>query len=168
VTEARYDAVLCDIDGVIRHWPRPDALELAHGLPLGTLVATAFAPARITPAITGKVTDEQWRSGIAADLAATCGWATARATVDAWFPLEPRVDSTVVAVLGRARRDAPIALVSNATTRLESDLERLGLNGVADVVANTSRIGVAKPRSAGLRDRRRARRRRDTPLPVHR
>ncbi len=35
--------------------------------------------------------------------------------------------------------------MSNATTRLEQDLARQGLDDVADVVVNTSRIGVAKP-----------------------
>ncbi|WP_326574266.1 hypothetical protein OG889_04275 [Streptomyces sp. NBC_00481] len=64
-----YDAVLCDIDGVLRHWPAADPLEQAHGLPVGALAAAAFAPARLHPAITGEITDEPWRSAVAADLA---------------------------------------------------------------------------------------------------
>jgi putative hydrolase of the HAD superfamily len=43
------------------------------------------------------------------------------------------------------RRIAPVALVSNATTRLEHDLYRQGLGDLADTVVNTSRIGYAKP-----------------------
>ncbi|MFI0977591.1 HAD-IA family hydrolase [Streptomyces sp. NPDC021093] len=141
-----YDAVLCDIDGVLRHWPAADALEQAHGLPLGALAAAAFAPSRLLPAITGKITDEQWRSAVAADLADSCGSRErACAAVTAWSDLLPVVDEEVVALLRRVRKVAAVALVSNATTRLESDLERQGLADLADAVVNTARIGVAKP-----------------------
>ncbi|MEO3751979.1 HAD-IA family hydrolase [Streptomyces sp. B6B3] len=141
-----FDAVLCDIDGVLRHWPAADALESAHGLPTGALAAAAFAPARLGPAITGAVTDEEWRAAVAVDLAAACGSADrARAAVAAWSALLPRVDQDVVALLGRARALVSVALVSNATTRLEWDLDRQGLADLADAVVNTARIGVAKP-----------------------
>ncbi|MDX3229149.1 HAD-IA family hydrolase [Streptomyces sp. ME19-01-6] len=141
-----YDAVLCDIDGVVRHWPAADALEQAHGLPHGALAAAAFAPGRLQPAITGKITDEQWRSAVAADLTDTCGSRErALAAVTAWSDLLPVIDQEVVALLRQARKVAPVALVSNATTRLEWDLQRQGLADLADTVVNTARIGVAKP-----------------------
>ncbi|WP_330457962.1 HAD-IA family hydrolase [Streptomyces sp. NBC_00820] len=143
-----HDAVLCDIDGVLRHWPAADALERAHGLPAGALAAAAFAPERLHPAITGKVTDEQWRAAVAAELARRCGSRErARAAVTAWSELVPAVDDEVVALLGQARDVASVsvALVSNATTRLERDLARQGLADLADLVVNTARIGIAKP-----------------------
>lgn len=141
-----YDAVLCDIDGVLRHWPATNALEQAHGLPAGALPAAAFAPARLHPAITGEVTDEQWRSAIATDLADRYGSEErAHAVVTAWSELVPAVDQEVVALLGRVREAASVALVSNATTRLEQDLARQGLAELAHAVVNTARIGVAKP-----------------------
>jgi putative hydrolase of the HAD superfamily len=55
------------------------------------------------------------------------------------------VDTSVVSLLRKARRMASVVLVSNATTRLERDLERQGLGDLADVVVNTARIGYAKP-----------------------
>jgi putative hydrolase of the HAD superfamily len=143
-----YDAVLCDIDGVLRHWPAADALEQEHGLPIGALAAAAFAPARLQPAITGRITDEEWRSAVAGDLAAAHGSKDrAHAAVAAWSALVPRVDHEVVALLRQARSVAsvPVALVSNATTRLEWDLARQDLADLADTVVNTARIGVAKP-----------------------
>ncbi|MFI7367226.1 HAD-IA family hydrolase [Streptomyces sp. NPDC050149] len=141
-----YDAVLCDIDGVIRHWPAADELEREHGIPLGPLATAAFAPARLHPAITGQITDEQWRSEVAADLAARHGSKErADASVQAWSALLPLVDQEVVALLLEARAVVSVALVSNATTRLEQDLEQQGLADLADVVVNTARIGVAKP-----------------------
>lgn len=78
-----FDAVLCDIDGVLRHWP------------------------------SGSV--------------------------------RPRVDEDVLALLQLAREILPVILVSNATTRLESDLEDQGLAEFLDDVVNTSRISFAKP-----------------------
>ncbi|MET7301843.1 HAD-IA family hydrolase [Embleya sp. NPDC005575] len=146
MTARPYDAVLCDIDGVLRHWPTADGLESIHGLPAGALAAAAFAPARLHPAITGEITDEQWRSAVATDLAEICGsMDRAHAVVTAWSDLVPRVDHEAVSLLARARTVATVALVSNATTRLERDLARQGLADLADTVVNTSRIGVIKP-----------------------
>jgi putative hydrolase of the HAD superfamily len=145
-TARPYDAVLCDIDGVIRHWPPADDLERGHGLPAGTLAAVAFAPSRLDPAITGKITDDQWRSAVATDLAEICGSAErANALVAAWSDLDPRVDRAVLSLLASAREVATVVLVSNATTRLELDLARQELHDVADIVLNSARIGIAKP-----------------------
>ncbi len=142
----RYKAVLCDIDGVLRHWPPLDDLELTHDLPPGTVAAAAFAPCRLIPAITGRITDEQWRASTEAAIAGVCGsQAAARSVVAAWSSQLPAVDTEVVALLREVRRSAPVALVSNATTRLERDLQRQGLDDLADVIVNTSRIGYAKP-----------------------
>ncbi|WP_101254150.1 HAD-IA family hydrolase [Streptomyces barkulensis] len=145
---APYDTVLCDVDGVLRHWPVPGHADLdrAHGLPEGTLSAAAFAPARLRPAITGEITDEQWRSAVAKDIAEVCrSRERARNLVNAWSNLEPRVDHQVATLLKNIRKVAKVALLSNATTRLERDLARQGLDALADVVVNTARIGVAKP-----------------------
>ncbi|MGP4051441.1 HAD-IA family hydrolase [Streptomyces sp. 2A115] len=141
-----YAAVLCDIDGVLRHWPADHEIEHAHGLPRGALAAAAFAPARVHPAVTGAITDEQWRSAVAADLAEAYGsQKQARAAVAAWTELVPLVDLELVALLTRVRAVASVALVSNGTTRLEQDLARQGLDGLAHTVVNTARIGIAKP-----------------------
>ncbi|MCI3934376.1 HAD-IA family hydrolase [Streptomyces sp. AN091965] len=146
--EPIYDAVLCDLDGVLRIWA-PDAmpaLDRAHGLPEGTLAAAAFAPDRLLPAITGQVSDEQWRAGVAQDLAGVCGSARrADELVDAWARPVGRLDPEMVRLVAAVRRRVPVALVSNATTRLEADLDRLGLSGAVDAVVNTARIGLVKP-----------------------
>ncbi|MGW2787543.1 HAD family hydrolase [Streptomyces populi] len=147
-----YAAVLCDVDGVLRHWPADTEIERAHGLPAGALAAAAFAPARVLPAITGEITDEQWRSAVATDLAAGCGSRErARAAVAAWTERAPFVDQELVGLLTRVRDVATVALVANGTTRLEQDLARQGLDTVADMVVNTARIGVAKPDSRVFR-----------------
>jgi putative hydrolase of the HAD superfamily len=146
MTARPYDAVLCDIDGVLRHWPAADDIETSHGFPTGTLAKAAFAPSRLHPAITGEITDEQWRSAVAADLAEICGSTErAHAAVADWSDLVPLVDHEVASLLAQARTVATVALVSNATTRLERDLAQQGLDDLADTVVNTSRVGLIKP-----------------------
>jgi putative hydrolase of the HAD superfamily len=146
MTVRPYDAVLCDIDGVVRHWPPAEELERAYGLPAGSLAAAHFMPSCLNAAITGKITDEEWRSAAARDLAAVCGSADrARAAVKAWSMLEPRNDPEVVSLLSKAREVVTVALVSNATTRLEQDLARHELSTLAHIVVSSARIGVAKP-----------------------
>lgn len=137
--------MLCDLDGVLRQWPDPRAIEDRHGLGAGRLLATAFAPERLLPAITGRVTDEEWRAFVRADLESEFGADAASGAVDEWSSSVGAIDHAVLAWLGTVRRSVPVVLVSNATTRLEHDLGVLGLTDHFDAVVNTARIGVAKP-----------------------
>lgn len=138
-----FDAVLCDLDGVLRRWPPMADLEQAHGVVPGTLGAVAFAPARLSPAITGRCTDEEWRAAVTADLAAH----TERAAelVAAWSAGAGEIDPEVADILRTVRQHGPVILVTNATTRLESDVDRLGLADHVDAVVNSARLGAAKP-----------------------
>ncbi|MDT0318672.1 HAD-IA family hydrolase [Streptomyces millisiae] len=146
MTVPPFEAVLCDIDGVLRHWPSLDAIERANGLPVGAMAAVALTGPLAEAAITGRTTDEQWRAAVVAELAAAHGSPErAAAAVAAWSAVLPRVDDEVVALLTGLRGVIPVALVSNATTRLEADLARLGLAEIADAVVNTSALGFAKP-----------------------
>lgn len=142
-------AVLCDVDGVLRIWPAGGGMagvDRAHGLPEGTLAVTAFHPDHLVPAITGAVSDEQWREGVAAALADRCGsLERARTVVADWTAIAPEVNEELAELLRRVRRVVPVLLVSNATSRLESDLAALGLADCATGMVNSSRVGVAKP-----------------------
>lgn len=61
-----YNAVLCDVDGVVRQWGKSmDEIDEEFGLPAGSLASIAFDPVRLTPAITGTIPDEEWRDAIA-------------------------------------------------------------------------------------------------------
>lgn len=142
-----FDALLCDVDGVVRLWGDGMArIDAAYGLPAGTLAAHAFAPHRLRPAITGQVTDEAWRESVAHDLATPCGSLDrARRVVEDWSSLVGEVDQVVLRLLAEARRHVRVALVSNATTRLEDDLAKLGILDAVDVVVNTARVGFCKP-----------------------
>ncbi|MFD7663906.1 HAD family hydrolase [Streptomyces sp. NPDC059788] len=146
--ELSFDAVLCDFDGVVHLWD-PDAmnaLDRAWGLAPGTLAGTAFNSELLHAAVTGRLSDEQWRHRVAEALASVCGSpARARQLTTAWSALTGRVDTEVVTLLAALRRRVPVVLVSNATTRLETQLASVGLADAFDAVVNTARIGVAKP-----------------------
>ncbi|MFJ6483740.1 MULTISPECIES: HAD family hydrolase [unclassified Streptomyces] len=148
MSEAPFDAVLCDFDGVLRLWD-PDgmaALDRTAGLAEGTLASAAFRPELLDAAVTGRISDEQWRRRVAEDLAEVCGsGARAQDLVGGWAALTGRVDGAVLEILTAIRSRVPVVLVSNATTRLEADLTALGLADAFDAVINTARTGVAKP-----------------------
>ncbi len=138
-----FDAVLCDLDGVLRRWPPLTDLDLAFGVPAGTLAAAAFAPSLLLPAITGRHTDEEWRAAVTFELARHTG--RAAELVAAWSALVGDVDPEVAAVLRVARAYGPVVLVTNATTRLAADVAALRLTDHVDAIADSARLGFAKP-----------------------
>jgi putative hydrolase of the HAD superfamily len=142
----RFGAVLCDLDGVLRRWPPMRDLDQAHDLPPGSFAAAAFGPGRSAAAITGECTDEQWRAAVTAELAASFGPERAAAVVAEWSALTGELDAEVAGLLAGVRaHGVPVVLVSNATTRLEADVERLGIGDHVDHVVSSARVGVAKP-----------------------
>ncbi|MFD4674178.1 HAD-IA family hydrolase [Lentzea sp. NPDC058450] len=116
-TPALKPLLLLDLDGVLRSFP-PIAPEVA---------ARAFEPSLLLRAVTGEITDEQWRA-------------------EAGFPVAVgEVIAEALALVRVARRQCFVALLTNATTRLEADLATLGLDAEVDAVFNSARLGLAKP-----------------------
>jgi putative hydrolase of the HAD superfamily len=111
--------LLLDLDGVLRSFA-PLPAEIA---------GRAFEPSLLLRAVTGEISDEQWRREVGPDFAPTSGEVIAEA----------------LALVRVARRQCFVALLSNATTRLEADLALLGLDAEVDAVFNSSRLGLAKP-----------------------
>jgi putative hydrolase of the HAD superfamily len=145
----RPSALLVDLDGVIRRWPPLDALvEQRYGFAPGSVRAAAFAPALLQPAITGACTDQTWRARIAESLGRTYGIDRARRAIADWSGPAGDVDRDTLAILDRCRPSLRIVLVTNATSRLPLDLERLGLSERFAAVVNSSEIGAAKPAAA--------------------
>jgi putative hydrolase of the HAD superfamily len=65
----QYNAILVDLDGVIRRWQSSDeSIETACNLPIGSIRKIAFEPKLLNLAITGAITDEVWRDRIARQL----------------------------------------------------------------------------------------------------
>lgn len=146
-------AILIDLDGVVRLWDaRYDAgvMEAAH-IPIETIDRIAFASDLLPEAVTGRMSDEEWRDEIVARLALIHPTLDARAAVAAWSRPIGQVNELVRALTDVWRGRVAVALVSNATTRLPADLTALGLMETFDVVVNSSAIGIAKPDPAIFR-----------------
>lgn len=141
-------ALLIDLDGVLRVWPADDdGLENQFGLPSGEIRRVAFSKAFIAPAITGTVTDEEWRGMVSAELSCRHPACDAEGAILAWSESSGEVASETVSVLRSIAMDIHLVLVTNATTRLWHDLAALGLSGLFYAVVNSSSVGAAKPDS---------------------
>lgn len=139
-------AIIYDLDGVIRLW-EPTALadiEKRHGLPLGVIAAAAFEPALALQATCGHIDDDGWRLAVKETLVRAHGPAGTAAVAD-WCLLTGRVNSELISLVAELRPRWRTGLLTNATTRVEADLEQLGLTGCFDVVMNSARLGLAKP-----------------------
>ena len=139
--------VLTDFDGVIRLWPAPftESVEDRYGLERGSLARAAFDETILNNAVTGRVTDTEWRAQITRRLGSHTDPATAATAVAVWSASPGVVDAAALGVLQTARSVAVLGLVRNATTRLADDLARLALDDVFDFIINSSAIGCAKP-----------------------
>ena len=141
--------LLCDFDGLVRLWPAHvvASAEDAAGLPDGSIHDAAFAADLLLLAITGRISDEAWRAEVIDRLRTAFPEADASGAVAGWSA-SPGVINKPVLDLLRQRR-VPVALVTNATTRLPQDLAALRLDAEFDHVISSSVIGVAKP-DAGI------------------
>ena len=140
-------AVLTDLDGVVRKWD-PEIIqqaETAAGLPRDALPSTAFESDLLLRAITGRISDAGWRTEVAERLRLRFPDADAAEAVRLWSLSPGEIDTDVLELLQRCRECAGLVLVTNATTRLESDLKRLGIRRTFDHIINSSSIGHAKP-----------------------
>ena len=139
-------AVLCDLDGVVRLWPETHSarIERQFGLPDGALTQAAFEPALLREATTGAISDEEWRRRISEALAVKYGHAGG-AAVAQWSDLRWTVDAEMRDLLRDVRGVVRVALLTNATTRLDADLAADGLADAFDAIANSSALGLVKP-----------------------
>ena len=143
-----FDAVLCDLDGVLRVWDADEiaALETEYDLLPGTIAAVAFDPERLLPAVLGTIEDEDWRTSVAAAFVPAQGIEAAADLVSKWSASIGRVDPAVLALVDATRRaGVPVLIATNATTRLESDLAALGLDSAVDGIVSSARIRAVKP-----------------------
>jgi putative hydrolase of the HAD superfamily len=62
-----------------------------------------------------------------------------------WCQLSGAVDREMLALVAETRCRLRTGLLTNATTRLEADLELLGLGDCFDLVVSSARVGFAKP-----------------------
>jgi len=142
-----FDALLCDIDGVIRFYDHDELhrSEQAAGLAPGTTLRVAFEPEREAPLLHGRLTRAEWAASIAEGLTALVPAEVAELLAQGFIHAPSWADPAVLDLIAQARRTLPVVLVTNATVWLDDDLALLGLGDVADHIVNSARVGVAKP-----------------------
>lgn len=141
------NVILTDLDGVIRIWS-PEIhrkAERATGLPEGAIPGAAFSDNLLPLVITGQISDDEWRRRIASLLSQDFPEANAESAVELWSASPGEVDLEVLEILQACRKRAKLVLISNATSRLLSDLRRLGIAEDFDYIINSSEVGAAKP-----------------------
>jgi putative hydrolase of the HAD superfamily len=145
-TGASVEAVVFDLDGVIRHWndDELDDVELAHGLEPREILDVAFSERLGPAAVTGRLTYREWMDAIRDEVLGRHGPSVAPA-LDVWEANVGVVDPEMIELVRALRQQVTVALLSNGTTRLRRDLHVLDLLDEFDHVANTAEIGVAKP-----------------------
>ena len=143
---SKIKVILSDLDGVIRHYPGSQA-EAALGLEAGGLLSFAFQKKYLEPAITGITTDEHWREQIATELALRFDKDKVGQIIGQWTAFPGQLDEQVFNLYkDKAQNsDCKIALLTNGTSKLKSDLKILGIIDDFDFIYNTSEIGFAKP-----------------------
>lgn len=150
--ERQVDAVITDLDGVIRHWDEEQvrAGDEVLGLPAGTLAKAAFEPELLERSMRGTITAEEWYAE-AGDTIAGDYPVDAEEAAEIMAHIGWRIDENVMELVDEVRHKVPVLLLSNATTRLEDDLRLSGIYDRFDAVIGSASIGVIKPEAAAYR-----------------
>lgn len=140
------DALVIDLDGVIRHWDESYTreAEVRLGLPAGTLSKVALEPERLDRVHDGRLSFEDWCAEVGRDVAAAHG-VDPQSAADAWFTATWEIDLGVVDLVEAVRTVVPVALLSNASSHLQKDLDLCGIGDAFDLVVGSADIGIAKP-----------------------
>ncbi len=139
-------AVVFDFDDVIRKWNSEEtfAIEQRYGLPRGSIFEKLSDPTLIQRVTTGVISDEEWRDTVAEQLEALHG-NDARQAVREWSQRIGDLDTGVVDLVRALRSHFIIALLSNGTSRLRSDLAAHGIADDFDFIFNSAEVGLGKP-----------------------
>lgn len=139
--------VLFDLDDVIRFFDQTAraAIERSHGLPDGSLMATAIDPDLIEPLVTGRLTRAEWSAEVgrrAGSPEAAAAW-----TADIGTP-----DPEALDLIDELRvAGYTVAILTNGTDTIDAELATLGIDRHVDAVFNSAVIGVAKPHPDAFR-----------------
>jgi putative hydrolase of the HAD superfamily len=142
----RAQALLIDLDGVLRRWdPAPMiAVEIEYGLRPAALLETAMAWDIYRPAVAGELTDAEWMRLVASRLPLPEDKATE--AVARWQSYRGEPDPEALAFVREVRAGGrTVGLATNATDRLRPDLDALGLTAEVDVVISSWELKVHKP-----------------------
>jgi putative hydrolase of the HAD superfamily len=146
MSRERAQALLIDLDGVLRRWdPAPMiAVEVEYGLEPAALLETAMSWDIYRPAVSGEITDAEWMRLVAERL--PLDPEKAAEAVARWQSYRGEPDPDALAFVREVRAGGrTVGLATNATDRLRPDLDALGLTGEVDVVISSWELKLHKP-----------------------
>ncbi|MBK7166479.1 MAG: HAD-IA family hydrolase [Candidatus Microthrix sp.] len=138
------EAVVFDLDGVVRHFDRDHLAEVerAHGLAPGELIQVAFERDLLNEVTTGRITRAEWGERVGEQLAS-------QPAARAWLSDRGEVDRDLLEVIDAVRSGGlTVALLTNGTDTISDEMVDLGLIGHFDRIFNSAKIGIAKPARA--------------------
>jgi putative hydrolase of the HAD superfamily len=140
------EAVILDMDGVVRHWrPGPaSAVEKAYGLPSGSIGSVALAVPEYQLGVLGVCTFADWLDAIARELSIGIG-IRAREAVDRWATYRGEIDRDTMAIVKRLRSRVPVHVLSDAHDCFIDDMRQLGVSGAFDGFHYSAEMRLAKP-----------------------
>jgi putative hydrolase of the HAD superfamily len=146
MSRERAQALLIDLDGVLRRWdPAPMiAVEIEYGLKPAALLETAMEWDIYRPAVAGEITDAEWMRLVASRLPLPAEKATE--AVARWQSYRGEVDPEALAFVRSVRAAGRrVGIATNATDRLRPDLDALGLTDEVDAVISSWELKIHKP-----------------------
>ena len=140
MTGRRLEAVVFDLDGVIRHYDRAHErdIEQRFGLIPGSLVATAFGGSLGHDFMCGRIDHARFADQLGSLLR------SAEAAAE-FVEMRAEVDHEAVAVVRALQAMMPVALLTNGSTRTQLELAEAGLHDAFHHVFNSAETGVPKP-----------------------
>jgi transcription antitermination factor NusB len=146
------DALVIDLDGVIRHWDPEYATQVDErlGLPAGTVAGVGLEEDRLARVVDGRLPFEAWCEEIG-DVVASEHGVDAAEVAAAWATATWQVDLAVLELVDAVREVVPVALLSNASTHLQLDLDLCGIGDRFDLVVGSAELGHAKPAPEAFR-----------------
>ena len=140
--------VFFDFDGVLRNWEYDWAtIGDLYGISLDAFREVAFAPENVVPAVRGEITDEEWRANVGRILKTRFPGRDVEGALEFWSGRTGELAIEVLEIVRECKSKLPVALMTNATSKLNQDLESLGIADLFDHVINASEVGSVKPES---------------------
>ena len=129
--------VFFDFGGVLRNWEYDQAtVEDLFGISLDAIREVAFAPENVLPAVLGEITDEEWVSNVGKILKTRYPEHDVGGAMETWSSRTGELVPEVLDIIRECKSKLPVGLMTNATTRLNRDLESPGITDLFDQISD--------------------------------
>lgn len=139
--------ILTDLDGVIRKWNnrKLQKIEKEMSISKSNLLSVCFERQLLRRVITGEISDSTWRQIVDERYSRIHNNIDTREIIESWINSEYTIDYGIFELYREYYPDAKIVLLTNATSKLNSDLKGAKIYDMFDFIFNSSEMGTIKP-----------------------